>query len=85
MIVKNCVVCTLVILDLPFCDVRGGDLPAAAHIQHIAVDHANPDIVYAATIGAGLFRILDGARSWQKIKPMPDCPIRVAVFVRIVP
>jgi photosystem II stability/assembly factor-like uncharacterized protein len=41
--------------------------PASAYIQQIAIDHENPDIVYVATIGAGLFRTINGGAEWVEI------------------
>lgn len=42
-------------------------LPASAYIQDLAIDPSNPAIVYAATIGAGLFRSTDAGESWVEI------------------
>lgn len=41
--------------------------PASAYIQQIAVDHENSDIVYVATIGAGLFKSTNGGMDWIEI------------------
>jgi photosystem II stability/assembly factor-like uncharacterized protein len=41
--------------------------PAAAYIQQVAVDHENPDILYVATIGAGLFKSTTGGLHWYEI------------------
>jgi hypothetical protein len=52
-------------------DGAAGDMnmngPAAAYIQQIAVDHENPDILYVATIGAGLFKSTTGGLHWYEI------------------
>ncbi len=45
--------------------------PAAAYIQQIAVDYENPDIVYVATIGAGLYKSGNGGREWIAINTDP--------------
>jgi photosystem II stability/assembly factor-like uncharacterized protein len=41
--------------------------PASAYIQQVTIDYSNSDIVYAATIGAGLFKSENGAGSWREI------------------
>ena len=49
------------------------DLPASAYIQHISIDYSNSDILYAATIGAGLFISTNGAAQWKEISPTAVC------------
>ena len=54
-------------------NARAEELPAAAYIQHIAIDYSNPDILYAATADTGLFRSFNAAARWEKINPTPKC------------
>jgi photosystem II stability/assembly factor-like uncharacterized protein len=50
-------------------------LPAARHIPRIRIHPANPDLVYAAVLGdlyqpgpdRGVYRSLDGGRTWERI------------------
>ncbi len=65
----NFVFCFLII---SYNNSIGGDLPAAAYIQHVAIDYSNSDILYAATIGAGLFKSIDVADQWGEISPMGE-------------
>ncbi len=53
-----------------------GDLPT---IWCLAVDPADPDIMFAGTRPAGVFRSRDSGRSWQKlnIDIAPECSIGV--------
>ncbi len=43
--------------------------PASAYIQVIRIDPAQPEILYAASPGGGLFRSLNEGDSWQSINP----------------
>lgn len=39
--------------------------------QKLAVDPANPDVVYAGTPESGLFATFDGGTSWQRVSTVP--------------
>ncbi len=39
--------------------------------EKLAVDPANPDVVYAGTPRDGLFATLDGGRAWQRVAAVP--------------
>jgi photosystem II stability/assembly factor-like uncharacterized protein len=51
-------------------------LPSSERIGRILIDHANPDIVYAAVMGAlwgdseerGVYKTTDGGKSWTKVR-----------------
>ncbi|MEX2272075.1 MAG: hypothetical protein WD690_11410 [Vicinamibacterales bacterium] len=55
-------------------------LPDSHHIARIAIHPTNPDIVYIAAIGhlfsrneeRGVFRTIDGGKSWQKVLYLND-------------
>ncbi len=46
--------------------------PASAYIQRIVVDPDQPDTLYAASPGSGLYRSLNGGDSWSSIAPNKD-------------
>lgn len=43
--------------------------PASAYVQHLAIDPVRQDTLYAAAMGAGLYKSSDGAASWTDISP----------------
>jgi photosystem II stability/assembly factor-like uncharacterized protein len=48
----------------------------ALHVWKIAIDPSDPDIIFAGTRPAALFRSKDGGRSWQKLPAeiAAECP-----------
>jgi outer membrane protein assembly factor BamB/alpha-tubulin suppressor-like RCC1 family protein len=40
-------------------------------ISSIAINPANPDVVYAGTVGGGIWRTMNGGESWEKIWAVP--------------
>jgi len=80
---RRCYPLLFSLLIIFFNNAIAGDKPAAAYIQHIAIDYSNSDILYAATIGAGLFRSENGAQQWQKINPIKES--EAYYFVKIDP
>jgi len=55
----------LIILLLFFnLSLKSQDNPATVYIQYVSVDHMEPNIVYAATNGQGLFKSTDYGESW---------------------
>ncbi len=54
----------IVVLLLCYSPLRSQDTPAVNYIQHISVDYAEPNIVYAASRGQGLFKSVDYGESW---------------------
>ncbi len=42
-------------------------LPASAYIQQLAIDRHNPETLFAATIGAGLFKSTNGGLLWKAV------------------
>ena len=58
------------------------DNPASAYIQQLAIDPGNPNIIYAASTSAGLYKSSDKAESWQNITPDTSSKFYV---VRIAP
>jgi len=55
----------LILLFLFFySSLKSQDNPATVYIQYVSVDHMEPNIVYAATNGQGLFKSTDYGESW---------------------
>ncbi len=46
--------------------LRSQDRPAVGYIQSIAVDYSEPDIVYAASRGQGIFKSVNAGESWVR-------------------
>jgi photosystem II stability/assembly factor-like uncharacterized protein len=46
--------------------------PASAYIQSIVIDPSDPDTLYLASPGAGLYRSIDAAANWASIRPAPN-------------
>jgi photosystem II stability/assembly factor-like uncharacterized protein len=66
--IKITIDAAVILLILSICSARGTvPPPASAYVQEIAIDYSNSDIVYVATIGAGLFKSENGAHTWQEI------------------
>jgi photosystem II stability/assembly factor-like uncharacterized protein len=45
----------------------GTGVPGKAYIQHLAIDPQQPQIIYAATTSAGLYKSVDRGENWQRI------------------
>lgn len=50
-------------------------------VLDISIDGSNPDLVYAATMGAGLIRSANGGKSWEKVEVAPGAKAMSAVAV----
>ena len=63
-------------------DVDAGEVAWALEgsgVQSLAVDPANPDVVYAGGRGSGLTRSVDGGHSWRALELPEDDVFSVAV------
>lgn len=49
---------------LCYSPLRSQDAPAVSYIQSVSVDYSDPNIVYAASRGQGLFKSTDAGESW---------------------
>jgi photosystem II stability/assembly factor-like uncharacterized protein len=52
------------LLLLFYLPLHSQDNPAVTYIQHISIDHSEPNIVYVASITHGLFKSTDYGQSW---------------------
>ncbi len=41
--------------------------PGGVYIQHLEIDPGNPDVIYAGTMGAGLYKSVDQGRTWYPV------------------
>ena len=62
-IIKSIIKLTFLLLFF-YLPLRAQDNPAANYIQHISIDPSEPNIVYIASLGQGLFKSTDYGESW---------------------
>lgn len=65
---------------------RVGDADALPTIWSLAVDPVDPDILFAGTRPAGVFRSRDGGRHWEKLAVdiAPECSIGIPFVTGLV-
>ncbi len=63
----NVFIKTLFLFLFVFTSSHAQDSPAKGYIQYLSIDYSEPNIVYAAVIGQGLFKTTDYGNSWKLI------------------
>lgn len=52
-----------------------GPTQPISYVSQIAFDALDPDLIYAATLGTGLWRSTDGGETWALASPAPDAGV----------